>query len=344
MSADRYVVIDEEGYYSFDGKRVADDALGRTMIENLKVDDHGRLVTSLTDVPAFVEYFDAPLLARHVRMADSGHGELDLSYGAKARFAFTSLSLDEWDRFHGVTEKNVPFVLSRQAQMEFFEMLESFDDESVTIAGKTYQVPPWLEPSDEGEQPQFWSDLYKTEQAGWELGQESTILPVILPQLKLVKSRILVLGSGSGHDAAYFAKLGHVVTAVDFSDEALKRAKQKYAELDTLTFVRADIFNLPEKWNEQFDMVFEHTCFCAISPDKRDQLIKVWRRVLQPHGHLLAIFFAFEKRKGPPFGGSEWELRQRLKPAFDFMYWTRWRQSIEKRKGKELVVYARKKN
>ncbi len=347
--ADRYVVLDEEGYFSFDGKRVNEDTLGRAMIENMKLDTDGRLTTTLNDNDAFVEYFDAPLLGRHVRLVDKQCGELDLSYGATARFAFSSLSLDEWDRIHGVTEtlgktkKEIPFVFTRHGQVEFFEILESFDDESITISGTRFELPSWLTPCEESEQPGFWSDHYKAGTTDWDMGGAHSALPVILPQLKIPKSRVLVLGAGLGHDAAYLAKLGHLVTAVDFSEEAVNRAKEKYGGTENLNFVRADAFNLPEKWTGEFDMVFEHTCFCAISPEKRNQLIKVWRQVLQPGGHLLGVFFVSEKRQGPPIGGSEWELRQRFKTNFNFLYWTRWRLSVDRRKGQELIVYARKK-
>lgn len=343
MSADRYVAIDDEGYWQFDGKRVSDETLGRQMMENLKPDAEGRLVTSLNGNSAFVEYFDAPLMALHVRKADASHGEMDLPYNTKMKFAFSGLSLDQWDRIHGVVESGAPFVFTRQAQVEFFDLLDGFDDDSVTIGGKQFPLPAWLAPSSQPDEPGFWSELYKTDQAGWDLGQAHPALAAILPQLKLSKSRILVLGSGAGHDAAYLAKAGHFVTGADFSEEAVKRAQEKYGAIENLNFVRADAFNLPDKWNGQFDLVFEHTCYCAITPDKRDHLVRVWRQVLQPGGHLLGVFFAYEKRQGPPYGGSEWELRERMKKNFEFLYWTRWRQSPEKRKGRELIIYARKR-
>ncbi len=343
MSADRYVSIDDEGYWSFDGKRVDDEALGRQMLSNLSLDSEKRLTTSLNGNSAFVEYFDAPLMARDVRKLDEDHGEIDVAYGAKMKFPYSTLKLDQWDRFHGLSSAGIPFVLMRQAQVAFFDMLDEFDDDSVTIGGKTFAVPAWLSQSNEPDDPAFWSDLYNTNQAGWDLGEEHPALKTILAQLKLSRSRILVLGSGAGHDAAFLAKAGHFVTGADFSDEAVKRAQEKYGSIENLRFVRADAFNLPEKWNGEFDLVFEHTCYCAISPDKRDQLVRTWQRVLQPEGHLLGVFFAFEPNKGPPFGGSEWELRERFKKAFNFLYWTRWRLSVERRKGKELIIYARKR-
>jgi hypothetical protein len=49
-----------------------------------------------------------------------------------------------------------------------------------------------------------------------------------------------------------------------------------------------------------------------------------------------------ERRTHPPFGGTEWELRQRLKKYFHFIFWGRWQNSIDRRNGKEVLVYAQK--
>lgn len=343
MSDDRYVSIDEEGYFIFDGRRVDDEPLGRTLTENLEIDSDGRLLTQLNGTPAYVEAFDAPLIVRHVRLGASGQLDVDLAYGLKAELSLSTLSVDEWDRFHALNSKNVPAVFSRPAQMEFFELLDEFDDESVTIGGRRYPTPPYLTSFHDASSEKFWTNIYRTEKPGWELGREAPALPEVLPQLRLTKARILVLGCGSGHDAAYLAGLGHIVTAVDFSEEAITRAKQLYGEIENLSFHQMDAFALPENWTGRFDVILEHTCFCAVTPERRDELIQVWRKLLAPGGHLLGIFFVYERRMGPPFGGSEWELRQRLKPYFDFLYWTRWRRSLERRKSKELVVYARKK-
>jgi hypothetical protein len=51
-----------------------------------------------------------------------------------------------------------------------------------------------------------------------------------------------------------------------------------------------------------------------------------------------------EKRQGPPFGGSEWELKQRLKNNFKPLIWQRFKNSIKGRWGKELVIFAQKKH
>jgi len=343
-SPDRYLPIDEEGYFIFDGRRVDDEDLGRTLMENLKPAATNRLITSMDGQQAWVEAFDAPLIARHVRLLISGQGEIDLPYLTKARFNFDTLSVDEWDRFHGWTTDGIPFVFSRHAQVEFFELLDGFDDDSVTVKGKVFATPPWLQAAADVNRDKFWNDIYQSEEVPWDLGRETVVLPQVLPQLKMSKARVLVLGAGAGHDAAYLARQGFAVTAVDISAEAIARAKQLYGSVENLNFVQADVFALPEAWTDRFDLVFEHTCYCAISPDRRNDLVKVWKRVLHNQGHLLGVFFVMEKRGGPAFGGSEWELRERLKKDFSFIFWTRWHASQEDRKSKELVVYAKIKS
>jgi hypothetical protein len=304
--SDRYLVIDEEGYFSFDGRRVDDPKLGSTLLENMKIDEHGRLLTSFEGTPSFVESFDAPFMGRHVSLSGDG-GEIELAYGVKQKFSFSSMSLDEFDRFHGRTVSGVPFVFTRQGQVEFFDLLDSFDDDSVTIKGKIYDIPQWTAPALE------------------PLHEESPVIREILPQLKLTRSRVLMLNSGEGHNAAAIARAGHFVTAVESDPMLMTVAQEKYGHQENLRLVRTDISNLPENWNGEFDMVFAEDVLPGAS------LVKLWRRMLSETGTVLGIFPALE-----------WELRERLKSGFQALYWTRWRRSVEARKGRELVVYARK--
>ena len=178
---------------------------------------------------------------------------------------------------------------------------------------------------------------------GWELDKASPPLVGALPQLKINKSRILVPGCGSGNDAAFLAEQGHIVKAIDYSQEAIKQAEEKYGHIKNLTFAQEDMFNLPESYTRAFDVVCEHTLFCAVPLEKRQELVKVYRQCLEDKGYLLGIFFVMEQKARPPFGGSEWEYRQRLKDHFNFLYWTRWKESESWRKGVELVIYAQLK-
>lgn len=338
----QFIQIDEEGYGLSREVRIQDPLVGQELLQNLKIHPSGTLLSTIGETPVIVEAFDEPYVASQVHFKDD-HWEISLPYGVHFAFSLESLTLDEWDRFHGYTANKIPFVMSRKAQASFFNLLEEFGDDFIVFRGKTYKIPNYWSPRHDVEKETFWSQIYKSEaNPDWNLGDPAEALKDMLPRLKISRSRILVLGCGEGHDAAFFAKAGHVVTAVDISPLAIERARKLYGDIENLTFLQADLFNLPREFDQAFDIVFEHTCFCAINPSKRQNLVKVWNRVLVSGGHLMGVFFALEKREGPPYGGTEWELRQRLKNSYHPIFWGRWQKSVQKRQGKELFIYCKK--
>ncbi|MCB0366023.1 MAG: methyltransferase domain-containing protein [Bdellovibrionaceae bacterium] len=342
MSQDKFIQIDEEGYLLADGVRVTDPEYGHLLLSNLVREEKGRFQTSVQNHTVWVEAFDEPLVALQIDKKEGQDWELLFPYGFRAAFGFDSLSLDEWDRFHGLTRAGIPFVLSRAAQAEFFNLLEDYDDETIVVNGNRLEIPTWLIAEPEANKEAFWTGKYNENFMPWDLEEPSPALVDALAQLKIPKSRILVPGCGTGNDAAYLAKQGHLVTAFDISPNAIEIAKQRYGQIQQLEFLQADVFQLPDSYTSSFDIVFEHTCYCAVNPTRRNELMRVWKRVLIDGGHLLGVFFTMDRRSGPPFGGSEWEIRQRLKKDFDFLYWTRWRRSVPGRQGAEMILYARK--
>ena len=338
-----FIQIDEEGYVSSREIRVTDPAVGKEFLANIYLHQGGTLLSKLGETSVIVEAFDEPYIALQVSVSDD-KWFIQLPYDFKLEFSLESLSLDEWDRFHGYTLTKVPFVFSRTAQAEFFNILDEYGDEFVEWNGKVYDVKPYWSSASEVSKEKFWTEIYdRTENPGWNLGEPAEALKDMLPRLKISRSRVLVLGCGAGHDAALFASAGHHVTAVDISPSAIAKAKELYGHLQNLTFVEADLFKLVPSNRESFDVVFEHTCYCAIDPQRRAELVKAWNQFLAPGGHIMGVFFAMEKRSGPPFGGSEWELRQRVIKNYQPIFWGRLRNSVPNRIGKEFFVYAQKK-
>ncbi len=341
-SAFKFLTIDEQGFPALGGVRVADENFGKEIIKGISMDKEGRAFTKAAGETYLVEFFDEPLVAQNVEVVDAKTGKMILPYGLSFEFKFETLCSDEWDRFHGRTDSKVPFVFSRAAQAEFFNRVDSYDDESVTIKGKAYTIAPLFQLNQNVQSPDYWTKRYQNKETQWDLGVPAQALKSIMPQLKLSSQRIAVLGAGTCEDAAYLASLGHFVTAIDFSGEAIARARLKFSQLERLKFVECDIFHLPASLDQSFDLVFEHTCYSAVDPMKRSQLVKIWNRLLAPTGHLLGVFFTIDKRQGPPFGASEWELKKRLDKYFRLLYWTRWREENYPRAGQELVVFAQK--
>jgi SAM-dependent methyltransferase len=341
----RFITIDENGNIFLDPEApgISDPFQIQEVQQNLKLTEKYGLTTTLHDEDYIVEAFDHPLQIIAVEFKDkkvylqTKQNNLFLADNAK-------WSVDEWDRFNGLTSTRAPFVLTTKGQDQLFKLADSFDDEGFVAEGEYIATPPYFIDTPQIETAKYWSDVYvKESNPHWNLDEPAEAFKDMLQRLKLPKSRILVLGCGEGHDAALFAEVGHVVTAVDFSKEGIRRGKEKYKHLENLYFHEMNIFHIPQEWNHSFDVVVEHACFSAIPPDQRNEMVRVWRRMLHEEGQLMSLFFTMEKRVGPPFGATEWELRKRLQDYFQFLFWGRWRQSLPRRQGRELFVLAKKK-
>jgi SAM-dependent methyltransferase len=338
---ENFLTLDELGYFFLEEKKVTSHDIGQHFLENLNYSENGSFTTSLEDTHYFIEVFDEPILIRELNPGKRVWGFV-ANYDFEGEFELKTLRLDEWDRFHGRTTNGIPFVFTAKAQDAFFNLVDDYDDESVTWQGQKVETPSLWGPAPHLNGPKWWSDIYQAEaNPRWNLQEPAEALKDMLPRIKLAKSRVLVLGCGEGHDAALFAREGHRVVAVDISAEAIARAQAQYSGIGQIDFIQKDLFELDPQQN--FDVVFEHTCYCAIDPQRRVELAKAWSRHLMPGGFFMGIFFTYDKFEGPPFGASEWEIRQRLQKDYHFLFWGRWRKSLPRRQGRELYVLAQKK-
>ncbi len=340
-----FLSIDQEGHLMSEGRRLNDNAFGKTILENLFVDN--RVYKSTYESKTCGIYnFDHPLIVQFVEKSVDKL-KLIFLYEYELSISASELMLDEWDRFCGYTEKGIAFVFSRKAQAAFFDLLDEFTDESITLDGQEYVLPNFLPNSSEVNE-KFWTNKYiewkdTGEKPGWDLKKAHPAISDVLPQIKMNKASIAVLGAGAAHDAAFLATKGHIVTAFDISAEAIEKAKSLYPETTNLKYVQADMLaEIPEQYRHQFDLVFEHTFFCAINPAERKTAVQTYKNLLHEEGHILGIFFVITTEPGPPFGATEWELNQRFEKSFRPLYWTRWTNSPTGREAWELVAYLQK--
>lgn len=190
----------------------------------------------------------------------------------------------------------------------------------------------------------FWDDRYTTGRTNWDIGQPAPPLVAFAPQLpRPLGRRLACLGCGRGHDALFFAELGWSVAGFDFSEVALRYANERAASHGLLVdFQRRDLFTLDGDYRRVFDVVVEHTCFCAIDPNRRDDYVAVVRELLKPGGFFVGLFYAILPEDGPPFPTSADELRRRFAEGFEEQALFVPDTSVEGRAGRELLAVFRR--
>ena len=94
----------------------------------------------------------------------------------------------------------------------------------------------------------FWEDIYKKDDIGWDLNGPTPTFEKIAPKLK--PGKVIILGCGRGHDAIIFAKLGFEVTAVDFAPSAVTYLKSLCDKKNVkVNIIQNDIFLLSKSLN-----------------------------------------------------------------------------------------------
>ncbi len=184
--------------------------------------------------------------------------------------------------------------------------------------------------------PDFWQQRYEDGTTRWDLGQPSPPLVIWWHGSAWQPQRAIVLGCGRGHDARFLAEQGVEVLGVDFAPGAIAAARQQHqAPGLKLEFVQQDMFQLLPDYAQQFDLVVEHTCYCAIDPSHRDDYVALAAQLLRPQGRLVAVFFTHNRGGGPPYATTPAEIRQRFSPWFKPLQLTPVANSVPSRAGEE---------
>lgn len=184
--------------------------------------------------------------------------------------------------------------------------------------------------------PDFWQQRYEDGTTRWDLGQPSPPLVSWWHGAVWRPQRAIVLGCGRGHDARFLAEQGVEVLGVDFAPAAIAAAQDQYQDSELkLDFLQQDIFKLLPDYAQQFDLVVEHTCYCAIDPSRRDDYVALSAQLLRPQGRLVAVFFTHNRGSGPPYPTTPAEIRQRFLPRFQLLQLTPVENSVPRRAGEE---------
>jgi len=173
-----------------------------------------------------------------------------------------------------------------------------------------------LTPSDSG----YWEASYQAGDTGWDIGAPTPAWPELCRLHELPVGRTLVLGAGRGHDALWFAERGDQVTAVDFAPSAVAAVHSAaHARGLSLEARQADLFDLAPESFGSFDLVVEHTCFCAIERHRRPEYAAVVSRMVRPGGHFVGVFYWLTPEGGPPFSSTAADQHALFSPTFEIL-------------------------
>ncbi|MEO5803276.1 MAG: methyltransferase domain-containing protein [Verrucomicrobiota bacterium] len=187
-----------------------------------------------------------------------------------------------------------------------------------------------------------WELRYRTHDMPWEKGEPSPgLVDFLAAHSQLKRGLVLVPGCGTGHDSRAWAKVGFDVTGYDIAPSAIKFSEEKTKDVGlNAKFVLGNF--LSDEPPQHFDWIFEHTLFCAIASERRDDYVKAVLRWLKPDGQYLAVNYFIPDEDGPPFGTTREEQIARFSPHFDLLEdWVP--RSYENRTGLERMFWWKRK-
>ena len=190
----------------------------------------------------------------------------------------------------------------------------------------------------------YWQAVYDEGNPGWDKGEAAPPLARILAQVGPPEGlAVLVPGCGFGHEALLLARQGYAVTAVDFAPAAIAGLKERAGTLPLVALER-DLFSLPEEFAGHFDLVVEHTCFCAIPIDRRDEYAQVVAQVLGEGGQFLGLFYQTDRQPGPPFRTTQEDIERHFSSHFEILHLSQPPDSFAGRENQEWLALMRKRS
>jgi len=126
--------------------------------------------------------------------------------------------------------------------------------------------------------------------------------------------RALDIGCGTGDTSIYLARHGWEVTAVDFVEAALRKARAKAAAAEArITWVRADVTALRAAGvHGECQLIVDNGCFHGLSDEGRDAYVREMTAVAAHDGVLVLAGFGENTGRRGPRGFDPPEVERRF--------------------------------
>jgi SAM-dependent methyltransferase len=195
-----------------------------------------------------------------------------------------------------------------------------------------------------------WEAWYRRGEIPWDKGFAAPPLAELVEETGVglfAGGPVLVPGCGYGHDVRFLASLGIEALGLDLAESAVAGARG-IGDGPGCAFELGDFLSGEWRGGRQWPALWEHTCFCALDPARRDSYAMAAGEAVLPGGVLAGVFYlrpwdSGEEAEGPPFGADIDGIAGHLRPWFDLEKGWVPRIAYPGREGREWIGIFRRR-
>ena len=188
-----------------------------------------------------------------------------------------------------------------------------------------------------------WERHYDEKDLRWDIHEAAPPLVHLWKERIFSPCKAIVPGCGAGHEVMFLVEKGFEVTALDYTYGAIKLIKSAFEENNySGEVLHQDFFELDCNYNEKFELMLEHTFFCAINPNMRQEYVETAKRILKPGGYLIGLFYETNEDGGPPFNTHKEDIENYFSSSFKIESLYKTPHSTKQRLEKEWLTILKK--